>query len=376
MNGLTAARALRRVIFSGQVQAGDALPSERELAQQFKLARRTVRNVLQALEKEGLVEGGDRRVRRVKSTRRMVLNSTVAVVDRAPIQAMDPAYMQPGWATYVQIAAMSHIQSVGMRPLMVLAPDAQSDQAVQQLLEAPPSGAVLTFDACGAYPQAAQVLEAFLGAGIPVVTHCDNTPEMSRYDRVCTDHRAGGQMLAEYLLGLGRRRILRLYRVPQLWPWLARRDEGFEAAHRQAGLTPLPGVLASHLTPHENSPQAGDFEMIARLLVSYLLEAQRRCGPIDAIVTSMDRHAYEIAAACRMLNLTPGQDVIIVGYDNCWAEAPERLLEKSPPAATVDKHHACIGRALVDMLLARMDGRLDAGPQCQVIRPELKILGC
>ena len=46
---------LRRAILSGQVQSGDKLPSEAELARQFNVSRPTIREALRALESEGLI---------------------------------------------------------------------------------------------------------------------------------------------------------------------------------------------------------------------------------------------------------------------------------------------------------------------------------
>ncbi|HLW61330.1 MAG TPA: FadR/GntR family transcriptional regulator [bacterium] len=43
-------------IFAGQLAAGDQLPSEKDLAEQFALSRITVRDALRVLESEGLIE--------------------------------------------------------------------------------------------------------------------------------------------------------------------------------------------------------------------------------------------------------------------------------------------------------------------------------
>ena len=48
-------RELRRMIKSGELRAGDQLPTEAELAQQFGVNRSTVREGIRQLENEGLV---------------------------------------------------------------------------------------------------------------------------------------------------------------------------------------------------------------------------------------------------------------------------------------------------------------------------------
>lgn len=47
---------IEQVILSGQLQPGDRLPSERELAEQFGLSRMTIRDALRILESTGFIE--------------------------------------------------------------------------------------------------------------------------------------------------------------------------------------------------------------------------------------------------------------------------------------------------------------------------------
>src|ERR671910_3795353 len=57
------AARIRDLIASGELQAGEALPSERKLAEQFKVGRAVIREAIRQLEVSGLVEsrhgGGD-----------------------------------------------------------------------------------------------------------------------------------------------------------------------------------------------------------------------------------------------------------------------------------------------------------------------------
>lgn len=48
-------RQLRVAVFSGKFQAGDRLPNERHLAEQFEASRTSVREALRALEQEGVI---------------------------------------------------------------------------------------------------------------------------------------------------------------------------------------------------------------------------------------------------------------------------------------------------------------------------------
>jgi DNA-binding LacI/PurR family transcriptional regulator len=59
------ADALREAINASKYKVGEYLPSERELAEQHKVTRITVRGALRALEKEGLLSGEPNRCRRI-----------------------------------------------------------------------------------------------------------------------------------------------------------------------------------------------------------------------------------------------------------------------------------------------------------------------
>lgn len=52
------AEQLREAIFDGRLGAGEALPTERELAESFGISRASVREALRALQAQGLLRGG------------------------------------------------------------------------------------------------------------------------------------------------------------------------------------------------------------------------------------------------------------------------------------------------------------------------------
>jgi DNA-binding LacI/PurR family transcriptional regulator len=45
--------------------------------------------------------------------------------------------------------------------------------------------------------------------------------------------------------------------------------------------------------------------------------------------------------------------------------------EPTPPAATIDKQNALQGRRLVELLLARIAGKVDSAPQHWLVAPKL-----
>jgi DNA-binding FadR family transcriptional regulator len=55
---LQVAESIRQAILSGQLGPGDALPTERDLSESFKVSRASVREALRALQAQGLVSSG------------------------------------------------------------------------------------------------------------------------------------------------------------------------------------------------------------------------------------------------------------------------------------------------------------------------------
>ncbi|MGF1635374.1 MAG: substrate-binding domain-containing protein [Phycisphaerae bacterium] len=92
-------------------------------------------------------------------------------------------------------------------------------------------------------------------------------------------------------------------------------------------------------------------------------------------MTATDRHALEMAEAVRRLGLTPGREIDIVGYDNSYPFLRRKYPACPPPAATMDKNNGQIGRALCQLLLDRLEGRLPPEPQLRRIDPTLVVPG-
>ena len=118
------------------------------------------------------------------------------------------------------------------------------------------------------------------------------------------------------------------------------------------------------------------FANAARVYAGFLIEAFRDPAQRpDAILLSSDGVGYALTAACRLLGVEPGRDVLLAGYDNYWEFCPERAFGDFVPAATVDKHNLRIGRELADLLHARLQGALPRGRQQRLVPPTLVVPG-
>lgn len=88
------------------------------------------------------------------------------------------------------------------------------------------------------------------------------------------------------------------------------------------------------------------------------------------MVTS-DAEVPALSAACRLLGVVPGRDILVAGFDNMWKRMPDRQFEPSPPVFSADKNNVRIGESLVKLLVARVDGDLPKAPQRVLVEPEL-----
>jgi DNA-binding LacI/PurR family transcriptional regulator/DNA-binding transcriptional regulator YhcF (GntR family) len=365
-----AARRIRQWIRVGDLELGQFVPSERDLAAGLKVARGTVRAALSQLEQEGLIDGsnGGRRVVASRSDGRGLMTHTIAVMTTNPKQLAEPAEHVAGWERFIEVGAIEEISRAKLHAL-ALYTDRLLSGGTGPLLHDLPRAIVVSRRAIES-PPGRQMLAALAKVKASVVLYGQEL-EMP-FDCVASDHARGACDLAKWLIAQGRRRILRLWSdVPPDTYWLRGRDAGYERAMREAGLDILPPVRVPEVcTPSHDPP---GFEAQVRLTAGYLLDHCRGERPVDAIMAISDGAAFAIAAACDLLGRRANDDVLIVGYDNYWAEAPQRAHWPFVPAATVDKLNRHIGARMVRVAMARADGRLPPEPQRVLVAPELVI---
>ncbi len=367
-NSLQLVSDIERLIGSGILQGGEPLPSERDLAAGLELARNTVRAALFELREEGLIQGNSTRLRHV--TRQPVqgrLAHTVAILDNAEID-LTTAIRQPGWPTYTHVAAMARIQALGFNAFSSVVNSVEPMTTLNRIKRLHPLGVILPFD-CANTANSRQLIEALRQTEIPLACHSDLVGTDAAGDWVCTSHFEGGKLIAEYLLRRGCRRPLRLYRFPEQSGWLRERDRGFEQTMREAGIpeedTPLlhtPNIITD---PKLNEKEK--FDYVCRSLVGYALPYLNEKIPIDALVAVTDHDAFQLGEMCRLMN----RKLPVVGYDNDWEQSPSRQFSDAAPVASIDKRFDRIGRELIDLLFARINGELPAEPQILTIHPEL-----
>jgi len=173
--------------------------------------------------------------------------------------------------------------------------------------------------------------------GIPVV-YAMTQPAGNGAPAVLPDDERGGQVAAEHLLAIGRRRIAHIA-GPERFLASRLRAAGFTAALAQAGVEPCGDIRYGEWTEHWGREAAG------------LLLADRP----DAIFCGSDQIARGVTDTLRAVGRRVPDDVALVGFDN-WEPMAVGAL---PPLTSVDMCLEEVGRVAAQRLLAAIAGEPD-----------------
>ncbi|HXF60091.1 MAG TPA: LacI family DNA-binding transcriptional regulator [Caldilineaceae bacterium] len=167
-----------------------------------------------------------------------------------------------------------------------------------------------------------------------VIEPCDE----GGFPAVLSTNRAGTREAVEYLINLGHRRIGFLGGHPRLLSARQRR-QGYEDAHRQAGLPILAELYAE-----------GNYLREGALTAAFQLLTLPE--PPTAIMAANDQSALVVLEVARQLRLRVPQDVSVIGFDNI----PESAYT-DPPLTTVDQGLVAMGSRAGELLIQRLEGR-------------------
>jgi DNA-binding LacI/PurR family transcriptional regulator len=147
------------------------------------------------------------------------------------------------------------------------------------------------------------------------------------------DNFAGGRMVAEHLVGRGRRRIAFLGYASSHYPEFFERYRGCDALLREAGLSTDAALQVDALSSEEEGYQA------AKALLA-------REAAFDAVFAASDLIAIGAIRALNEHGLRVPEDIAVVGFDDI---AMARFA--TPPLTTVIQDTGRAGELLVETLL-------------------------
>ncbi len=376
------ARHLRELLREDN-RSGEFLPSERKLSERLRVGRTTVRRALSILADEGLIERRGMRLRQISpalkspAVKPSVVKSSAGasgIVGRSIAVLVPPSHqtniagLGTSWRRYASLGAFEAVRDAGWHSISFNADTFELDAAIL-LAQEQPLGVIIPeiFGRDTGHVIAAQAL---VERGVPVVTY-GNHPRLTPFDRVASDHDAGGYALTQYFIERGLKRIVLLAPLPHDSYWLAARHRGYARAMSEAGLV----VRPIHDCADVHGPDCLDaalFEHRARSVAGHLLDLLNGPESPEALLMASDRFVPYVARACRLLKREPGRDVRLAGYDNIYPLCEEHRYESTLPEVTVDKLNDHAGAEAVRLLLRRIEGQLPADqPQVVMMQPQL-----
>lgn len=351
-----------------------ALPSERDIADEFGTSRTVIREILKKLEAEGYIEKVSLRKRRISPDQ--------------PTSVFDPASRLVGVIGHNDSAQaaeerlfisqrrlrgmFSRLGEFGLSTLS-LSLSWSPAMILDLLANHKICGLIYSNEHCRLSTEMEEFLYRTLNGRLPIATFGD-TERPADYrqpglERCLSDHCAGPKLLLDHLKKLNCRRLLWYYPFlnrPQL-VWQAERQAGFEKGAREAGveLIPLPEVF-----PISNEVETrAQFQRYSRAIADSIGGFFNGGRKADGIVVDSDISVPYFHRALRELGIAPGREIPVAGYDNYYSLCRPFQWEATPPAATVEKDDRQIGRRTAELLVRRIQAADELGDSFQEIVP-------
>ena len=324
------AREIRRRIAKGTYPPDHRLPSERRLAEELGIGRRSVRTALALLEREGLVSRGHGRCTRVLAAAERPGQKTIGVV-YIPFRPMD--YPE---APVILDGIQDRLTQLGYRHDLV--------QCVRRAdHRQPPSNRIVFHDDVPKLDSRYSGV-VFVEAEIPGIMELED----KRFPIVVAnlemdlpvtatwiDHERVGHRATEILVSFGHRRIGFMGRAPELY-FYGEAQKGYRRALAEGAVEVDETLIA--ICDETNS-------LSAYLASKPLLD---RPDPPTAVVVGRDIMAQGLCQVAAEKGLEVGRDLSVIGYDDIsWQR-------KDPFLTTFREPCYDMGAAAVEMLADRL----------------------
>jgi GntR family transcriptional regulator of arabinose operon len=352
---------LRHLILSGTWAPDARIPSEPELQRQLNISRSTVRQALSNAKAEGLIV-------RVPGKGTYVASSASGqrschLLGYITDDCCDPMQSQ------VLMGAETIVTAHGFRILFGNSNGAVREESriLDQLVLEDRVAGILVWpvprkDLSG------RLLELCHQGVIPLAA-VDRTVEGLSCDLVTSQNYAGAYAAVRHLVELGHRRIALLSHPITYVTTVAERWRGYQAALRDAGLTPREPWLVGSVTREMSvriflGDGVDDHRRYVEEIGQYLDSTERP----TAIFAVNDIMSIQAMKAARSMGLDVPEDLSLVGFDD--NSIINALLDV--PLTTVAQDAASIGRRAAELLIERVKG-YKGSPRRELLPTELRV---
>lgn len=334
------ANDLKSGIYLGKYTGNDHLPTEKELADMYRVSRQSVRQALSVLEKEGLIEKKQGSGSYLTEFARMSRYRTRRV---AVITTYVSEYIFPGILRSMQDILYSNRCSV---ELFDTRNNVVRERSILETICASSFDGLLVEGTKTAIPNPnIDLYYRITSKNMPVVFFNGNYRDID-CPFVLDDNYSGGQMLVDYLYLLGHRKIAGIFKSDDIQG--IERYHGFIDAMKKHGLIYNSANVIWYYTESLDA----------------LFDSEYIIGTADnstAFVCYNDMVANKLIDYLTARGKNVPQNISVVSFDNSY------ISELGPVTITSLSHgSADAGQRSASMLLDLMDGRLTASE----IRPE------
>jgi DNA-binding LacI/PurR family transcriptional regulator len=341
-NAATVASRLRSRIAAGLYPPGTLLPTERQLAGEFGVARNTLRKALEALQDDGLLRHEERRGVLVAETADPAASGLFLLL-LPTLDGCSPATLTPEAMALIG-STLCACGGSDIRLHLESRPAGGPEELLRRVSKSRFRGVLLI--EC----QDEALLAALREEGIPHVVVNQEADLVGPATRV--DFWRIGRLTAEHLLNLGHERLGALGWRPGHYLY-----ERMLAGYRGRAAESEAYVDPAHVVPVISCSEASR---------TAALELLASPGRPTALFCTRDVRAYGAYLAARELGLRVPEELSLVGYDDItWPGEGRRFLTTFPEPT------AELGRAAIVMLTTQL--KTGQTPEDVVICPELVI---
>ena len=233
---------LKEQIVSGKLQAGDKLPSENELSRAYGVSRQTVRKALLILENAGYIYAEHGRgtfcselVRHTRTSKNIAVVTTYLSDYIFPrvIQGIDHVMTEAGYSILLKNTKNSRRLEA---------------RCLEELLKKDIDGLIIEPSKSQIYCRHMNLYQKLDEFQIPYVFIQGCFRQMEDKPQILMDDCKGGYLITKYLIGLGHREILGVFKADDTQG--QNRHKGYVRALQEAGLSYDPDHVVWFYTDH------------------------------------------------------------------------------------------------------------------------------
>lgn len=340
------AEDLREMILTGQIQAGEKLPSENVLSDRYQVSRHTVRKAIGILENAGYIYAQHGRgtfcselARHTKTSKNIAVVTTYLSDYIFPqvIQGIDSVLTDKGYSIILKNTRNSRSREA---------------KILEELLLKDIDGMIIEPSKSEIYCRHTHLYEKMDEFRIPYVFIQGCFSQMEEKPYILMDDCKGGYLITKYLIDSGHKNIMGVFKADDSQG--RNRHKGYVKALQEAGILYDPERVIWFYTEDRT---IHPYECIRQMAA--------RGNEMDGVVCYNDQIAIEVIRGLAAEGLRVPEDISVTGYDNSQMAAGMKL-------TTIRHPQEKLGETAAELLLELIQNkRGDKGKKHIMMEPEI-----